>query len=131
MSEHFVLDANQLGALRAYYAGLRILDVSVAVYSLRTTCCSMGFDTDNVWIKVSGPEELLLRHRFLLPEWRAVPKSGTRSHETEGFGRGTVTRTKSGFRVDARYDDAFDKLAPVFIGPVLDRFRRRPPEHAQ
>jgi len=107
--------ADDLHALAQRYPGVRFL--AVTVYDAGVD----GRD-DHVQLRVSGAANDLLRHGFLIPKWAKLPPCGFRYQRTPGYGRGGITRTKRGFRIDACYDNALDKIAPVLVGRLLERF---------
>jgi hypothetical protein len=120
------LDADQLRALSARYDGIKFNRVEVTSY-LWVEDSRFSDVNDYAHFGVSGPVDALLRHRFLIPEWTALPRCGVRSHCTKGFGNGHVHRTRTGLRLEyARYDDWLDKLAAALMTPALERFRRPP-----
>lgn len=126
MSEHFSLDADQLRALSARYPGVKFKQVDASIYSLRLSKDDC-VPEDRAWFVVSGAEDALIRHRFMLPEWTSLPPCGVRRHRKDKFGLADVHRNKTGYRLSGTYDDWLERLAAALAMPLLERFRR-PPE---
>ena len=121
-------------ALGSRYAGLRFLQVSILVQSDMAIEIYPEGDLIQVSFDVAGSAVALERHRFGHPSWWAgvqtgMPRTGRQRLCTPGLGSAyAVFRNRSGYRISgARYDDALDRLLPLFMPALLGRLTRHHP----
>jgi len=120
-------------ALTSRYPGVKFNAVEIWATSDEILIHFPDDDMVRIHFNVSGTAEALVRARFMHPSWlaRLAPRriggkmtSGRIAHrlETEGFGQASsITRTQTGYRIHgASYDDALDRLAPLFIPQILE-----------
>lgn len=86
-------------------------------------------DLVEVTFSVSGTGEALVRHHFADTSWLAGLDEGRslKDPNTPGFGRAyVVKRTSQGYRLTlAEYEDGLDRLLPLFMPGLLERFMRK------
>ena len=103
----FPRESSECRALEQRYPGLRFNRIEVGIFARFAFKNYTDRDYIDVGFSISGTKEDLERHGFWSPSW------------------GHPVRTRSGYRLcRASYDDGLDKLAALFIPPLLKRFKR-------
>jgi hypothetical protein len=103
------------GTLHAAYPGVTILRLEVQRTLLDHIRTWPNLDLISVSFTVRGEPADLIRHRFMHPDWTALPPCGVRHYDTSNFGRAQVRRVKGGeYRLsNLHLDHDLDLLAPA------------------